>query len=321
MLDVMIIGIDEVGRGSLAGPLVIGAVAIEPAAIQGLKDSKLLNAKQRVAFARLIRLHAAWIGIGWVSSKMIDRIGLGAALRLAAERAVAGADPEHEIIIDGTIKLLDRPNVSTLPKADQLIPAVSAASIIAKVARDTYMQTAHSVFPAYGFKTHVGYATPHHRAMLAEHGPSPLHRACFAPVKEQLGNENTVMTERPLTSGAWAEAIAADYLETHGFTIIERNWKTKFCEIDIIAEKAGKLYFTEVKYRKNTLAGSGFEHITPAKQRQMAFAAQSWVHKFHFNGNYALAALEITGADFKVTSFLSNIGEVFARRVQTRQFG
>ncbi|HEX6462276.1 MAG TPA: ribonuclease HII [Candidatus Saccharimonadales bacterium] len=316
----MIIGIDEVGRGSLAGPLVIGAVAIAPDAVKGLKDSKLLTAKRRNEFARLIRLYASWIGIGWVSAKMIDRIGLGAALRLAAERAVADANGEHEIIIDGTIKLLNRPNVSVLAKADQLIPAVSAASIVAKVARDTYMQTVDAVFPNYGFKSHVGYATPYHRAMLKAYGPSPLHRGCFAPVKEQLGGA-AVLTERPLTSGAWAEAIAADYLETHGFTVIERNWKTKFCEIDVVAKKANKLYFTEVKYRKNMGAGAGLEHITPAKRRQMGFAAQSWVHAHHFTGNYSLAALEVSGPQYKVTAFLSDIGEAMVRRAQTRQFG
>ena len=241
---------------------------------------------------------------------MIDRIGLGAALRLAAERAVAGASAEHEIIIDGSIKLLDRPTVSVLPKADQLIPAVSAASIIAKVARDTYMHTVDAVFPSYGFKSHVGYATPHHRQMLVKHGPSPLHRACFAPVKEQLG-EATVVTERPLTSGAWAEAIAAEYLENHGFSVLERNWKTSFCEIDIIAEKAGKLYFTEVKYRKNISAGAGLDYITPTKQRQMVFAARSWVHKTRFDGEFSLAALEVSGSQFKVTSFLELLMVIF----------
>jgi len=313
----MIIGVDEVGRGCLAGPMVVGAVAIEPGAVKGLKDSKLLTAAQRNVLARAIRLHAEWIGIGWVSARTIDRLGLTAALKLAAERAVHSASFDHEIIVDGIMKLVDRPNVSTLKKADQLIPAVSAASIIAKVARDTYMQTVDIVFPSYGFKQHVGYATPLHRRRITEYGVSPLHRMCFAPVRKALGITEERVPPLPPTSGQLAEAAVAEYLEAHGFTVLERNWKTRFCEVDIIAEKHGTLYFTEVKYRKNTTAGSGIEYVTAKKQQQMTYAARSWVHQQKWQGDYSLAAAEVGGAQFKVTSFLSNIDAVTARHAQT----
>lgn len=317
----MLIGIDEVGRGCLAGPLVVGAVAIEPGLVKGLKDSKLLTAAQREELAQLIRLHAAWIGIGWVSARTIDRLGLTAALKLAAERAVCSAALEHEIIIDGTIKLVNRPKVSVLKKADQLIPAVSAASIIAKVARDAYMHAVDAVFPHYGFASHVGYATPFHRKQLALHGTSPVHRTCFAPVRQVLGITEDRLPPPPPSTGQLAEAAAAEYLEAHGFEVLARNVKTKLYEIDIVAKKQQTVYFVEVKYRQTAAAGRGLDYITLAKQQQMAFAAESWVHANKWPGQFQLAGLEVATPAFTVTSFLSDIGAAALRRGSPRQFG
>lgn len=316
----MILGIDEVGRGAWAGPVVVGAAAIEPSAVEGLNDSKLLSKKKRELFAGLIRQHAAWVGIGWVSAKKIDEIGMSAALKLAAERAVIGAPKiVKEIIIDGTIRLVEAPNVSTLKKADQLIPAVSAASIIAKVARDHYMYLLDEQFPQYGFGNHVGYGTSAHQAALGKHGPSPLHRMSFSP----MSGAKPATTRKKIieTSGYKAESAIVEYLQANGFKVLERNWKTKRCEVDVIAAKNGEVFFVEVKYRKNAKQGRGFDYVTPAKQAQMSFAAETWRTLKGWKGPVRLAAAEVSGEIFEVSNFTAEILAGEARRAQTRQFG
>lgn len=182
----MILGIDEVGRGPWAGPLVVGAVVLGEVRIDGLTDSKKLSKKRREELARLIHDSAA-VGLGWVHAPEIDEIGLSASLRLATKRAVELITlPYHEIIIDGTINFLADTSkgsyVTTLAKADLLIPSVSAASIVAKVARDKYMALQDDVYPGYGFSSHVGYGTAAHRAAIENNGVTPLHRLSFAPL-------------------------------------------------------------------------------------------------------------------------------------------
>lgn len=185
----MILGIDEVGRGPWAGPLVIGAVVLGSVAIDGLTDSKKLTKKKREQLDIEIREKAAGFGLGWVAASEIDEIGLSAALNLATKRAVEQVKvPYHEIIIDGTINFLKNTSkeqyVTTLKKADLLVPSVSAASIIAKVARDTYMTAQGEVYTGYGFASHVGYGTAAHRAAIDTLGVTPLHRLSFAPLQK-----------------------------------------------------------------------------------------------------------------------------------------
>lgn len=184
----MIVGVDEVGRGSLAGPLCVGAVAFsEEQTIPGLKDSKLLTAPQRKKLALLIKQQATAAALGWASAQEIDKLGLTSALRLATARALAGITIDYEqLILDGKLSFSDDPRATTLPRADALVPAVSAASIIAKVARDTYMGVMNRLYINYQFAKHVGYGTALHRQLLQQHGPSPLHRHSFTPVREVL---------------------------------------------------------------------------------------------------------------------------------------
>jgi len=189
----MILGIDEVGRGPWAGPLVVGAVVLpEDNDLNGLTDSKKLTAKKRSELDVLIRDKSLGYGLGWVHADELDLLGLSEALRVATIRAVEAVKaPYHEIIIDGTINFLKETNkgsyVTTMPKADFLIPAVSAASIIAKVARDTYMEEQSKVYPEYGFDSHVGYGTAKHQKALDEYGVTPLHRRSFAPIAKLVG--------------------------------------------------------------------------------------------------------------------------------------
>lgn len=190
MPDTVVLGIDEVGRGCWAGPLVAGAVVLgEP--IDGLTDSKLLNAKQRARLAAEVYASARAAGLGWVSAAEVDELGLTAAVALAMERAVAETLAidvvVDEIIIDGNFNFLATDvRARALIKADLTVPAVSAASIIAKVARDTWMAEAAVRFPTYGFERHVGYGTALHRAALAKHGICELHRKSYKPIQQIL---------------------------------------------------------------------------------------------------------------------------------------
>lgn len=303
---VMIAGIDEVGRGALAGPVTVAAVVLGAAHIDGLTDSKLLSKKHRAVLEQVIKKQALSIGIGWVSAKVIDRIGMSAALKLAAETVLKQITvPFDEIIIDGTIKLVDDPRAVTMKKADLLIASVSAASVVAKEARDSYMTFAHDLFPEYGFDKHVGYGSPQHLQALTEHGPSRIHRLTFAPIA--TGGQVRKMLR---SSGSRAEEIAAEYLRSNGYKVIDQNWKTKWCEVDIVASKKGTIYFVEVKYRRSSSQGRGFDYITRTKQKQMRFAATLWQQSQSSKNALSLAALEVSGADFQVTGWLPNIDAV-----------
>src|SRR5581483_1970774 len=179
-----ILGIDEVGRGCWAGPLVAGAVLLhEP--IPGLRDSKKLSRKQRERLDAEIRVQALAVGIGWVTPGEVDTLGLTRAVQTAMERAVAQITAAYEeIIIDGSFNFLkSNPKASALVKADDSVPAVSAASIIAKVARDNFMKEAAKQYPGYGFESHVGYGTAVHIQALKAQGVCELHRLSYRPIQ------------------------------------------------------------------------------------------------------------------------------------------
>lgn len=184
----VIIGIDEVGRGCWAGPLVAAAVLLgDP--VDGLNDSKKLTKKRRELLDYEIRASGAVISIGWVTAETVDKIGLSLAVGQAMRQAIDSMTVTYdEIIIDGNVNYLsDNPKARAVVRADGTVPAVSAASIIAKVARDAYMAgQAHDQFPQYAFDIHVGYGTKLHIEMLKLHGVSPLHRKSYKPIQALL---------------------------------------------------------------------------------------------------------------------------------------
>ncbi len=193
-----IAGVDEVGRGPLAGPVVAGAVLLppgrRPAWLAQLRDSKRLCLADRAALAPRLRAYARAWALGWAGVEEIDRLGIGEATRLAARRAVAALPLAPDfILLDGndhrTFSGADQPPHLTVVGGDARVAAIAAASVVAKVARDAWMVALHAEYPAYGFHHHVGYGTPEHQAALAACGPCPQHRRSFAPVLAALGRQ------------------------------------------------------------------------------------------------------------------------------------
>jgi len=174
------IGIDEVGRGPWAGPLVVCALRLH-APLPGLADSKKLSAQKRQKlYAKLAQ--GADIGLGWVSAEELDDIGLSLALKVAASKALSELDFDNNepIISDGTVPFFPGlTNEQTVIKADSMYPCVSGASIVAKVLRDERMAQWHQHYPRYGFDRHAGYGTAYHRQAIIAHGLTPLHRRSF----------------------------------------------------------------------------------------------------------------------------------------------
>jgi ribonuclease HII len=185
---VLMAGVDEVGRGPLAGPVVAAAVILDKeVSIQGLKDSKLLSAKKRQQLDLEIRDKALAVAIGWAEVEEIDRMNILQASLLAMRRAVeALALQPTLVLVDGNRCPKWSYESHAIIGGDQKVQAISAASIVAKVYRDQKMIDYHEQFPQYGFNQHMGYGTLLHREALQQHGACSIHRRSFAPVKEVL---------------------------------------------------------------------------------------------------------------------------------------
>ncbi len=178
-------GVDEAGRGPLAGPVMAAAVMLDPQRpIEGLRDSKKLSAAARERLADEIRLHAAAWCVAEASVEEIDRLNILQATLLAMQRAVAGLGRvPDDVWVDGN-RCPDWPwRSQAVVKGDDKVAAIAAASILAKTVRDHFMCRLHEAFPAYGFARHMGYGTAAHLAALKAHGACPQHRRSFAPVK------------------------------------------------------------------------------------------------------------------------------------------
>lgn len=181
----LVAGIDEVGRGPLAGPVVAAAVILDPARVPaGLTDSKKLSAARREALFAVILETALGTGIGSASPTEIDSLNIRHATLLAMRRAAAALPVAPGLVlVDGN----DPPTLAcpceAIVKGDALVASIAAASIVAKVVRDRMMARLALAYPAYGFAGHVGYGTAEHRTAIMAHGPCPAHRHSFAPIK------------------------------------------------------------------------------------------------------------------------------------------
>lgn len=184
----LVAGVDEAGRGPLAGPVVSAAVVLDKSRpIAGLADSKTLTARARLRLHDEICAKALCVEVAWASPQEIDEINILQATLQAMRKAV------QSLRLTPALVLVDGNRLPTLPmaaqaivKGDALVPAISAASIVAKVRRDAWCMEVHEQYPQYGFATHKGYPTAQHLEALRRHGPSPVHRRSFAPVRACL---------------------------------------------------------------------------------------------------------------------------------------
>lgn len=186
----LVAGVDEAGRGPLAGPVVAAAVILdELKPIRGLTDSKLLSEKKREALFDEIRAKALCCSIAEASVEEIDQVNILQATLLAMRRAVEGLRlTPAKVLVDGNRLPVLRVPCEAIVKGDLLVKSISAASILAKVHRDRLCHGLHELHPQYGFAAHKGYSTPEHLAALQAHGASPVHRRSFAPVRLALGD-------------------------------------------------------------------------------------------------------------------------------------
>lgn len=188
----MIAGLDEAGRGPLAGPVVAAAVILPRGhGIRGIGDSKALDSGTRFRLAIQIRSRCVAYGVGWADAAEIDALNILQATFLAMRRAILSLPVGcADFLVDGN-RLPDFAGFGThsaraIVRGDASETCIGAASILAKTVRDTYMDHVHSIYPSYRFADHKGYPTPVHRELLLRHGPCPLHRRSFAPVREVL---------------------------------------------------------------------------------------------------------------------------------------
>lgn len=184
----LVCGVDEAGRGPLAGPVSAAAVILDAARpIEGLADSKKLSEKQRDQLAPLIRERALAWAVAYADVEEIDRLNILQATLLAMKRAVLALHTRpHQVLVDGLYCPQTGIPSQAIVQGDSKIAAISAASILAKTARDEHMLELHAQYPQYGFDGHKGYPTPAHLAALRAHGVSEIHRRSFKPVRELL---------------------------------------------------------------------------------------------------------------------------------------
>ena len=268
-------GVDEAGRGPLAGPVVAAAVILPRGLmIPGLNDSKKLSPQKREALLPQIREQALACAWGVVDAATIDRINILQATFLAMRKALAQLSPSPDrVLVDGNLpigglSLPQRPLVG----GDGQSLSIAAASVVAKVVRDHHMQEMDALYPGYGFAAHKGYGSREHIEAIRRLGPCPLHRRSFL---------KSILAESPAGSthedGARGEAMVARLLQNKGFRIREHNYRTAAGEIDLIAEKDGMLAFVEVKLRRNARMGSPAQAVDARKQHRIVQAARLYL--------------------------------------------
>ena len=296
-----ICGVDEAGRGPLAGDVYAAAVIL-PFGIDivNLNDSKKLSETKREELFDVIIDKAVSYAIASADCREIDELNILNATYLAMNRAIKALSPEpHISLIDGNrssgITFMNKCIVG----GDGKSASIAAASILAKVSRDRYMTEISAKYPEYAFEKHKGYGTKLHYEMLREYGPSDIHRATFlkklsmedgkwiitdssSHTKSQLGDgrsEKRVGGERTNSRqrGKWGEAVALEYLEKKDFAIVATGFRSRFGEIDLIVKDNKFIVFVEVKCRKNSNFAHAREYVGKEKQKKIIATANFWL--------------------------------------------
>ncbi|MEG2814396.1 MAG: ribonuclease HII, partial [Oscillospiraceae bacterium] len=257
----LICGVDEAGRGPLAGDVYAGAVILpQNYFLEGLNDSKKLNEKRREELYEIIVKDALSFGVGIATVAEIDEKNILQATFLAMKRAVEKLSIEPKLVlVDGNQNPKLDIHSRCVVKGDATSASIAAASIIAKVSRDRYMKELAKQYPQYQFEKHKGYGTTVHYKCLDEFGISDVHRKSF--LKKYLAGEKNIPQKR----GELGEEIVTEYLISKGYLVLEKNHHSSFGEIDIIAKKENIIAFVEVKARKQGSLISAKESVNRSK--------------------------------------------------------
>jgi len=274
---VIIAGVDEAGRGPLAGPVVAAAVILPNFYnLEGLDDSKKVTPKKRSQLFVEIQHQATAIGVGVVAASDIDKTNILQATQLAMKMALGRLKPRpDQAVIDGyALPTQIIPNKGVI-KGDQTVDAIKAASIIAKVTRDNMMKQFDIIFPVYGFKKHKGYGTREHMDKLRLNKACAIHRKSFKPVSSAIPTLSWLRKEGRI--GQWGEQAAAVYLVERGYEILTMKVHcAPYGEIDIIAEKDGIIIFAEVKTYSKKQLGTPVQNIDRKKLKTLEIAIQKY---------------------------------------------
>ena len=275
---VIIAGVDEAGRGPLAGPVVAAAVILPNSYnLEGLDDSKKVAPKKRSQLFVDIKHQATAIGVGVVAAADIDKTNILQATQQAMKMALGRLKPRpDQAVIDGhELPTQIIPNKGVI-KGDQTVDVIKAASIIAKVTRDNMMEQYDIIFPAYGFRKHKGYGTREHMDKLRLNKACVIHRKSFKPVASAMPTLSWLRKEDGI--GQWGEQTAAVYLLERGYEIVAMNVHCDpYGEIDIIAEKDGIIIFVEVKTYSKKQLGTPAQNIDQNKLKKLEAAIHKYV--------------------------------------------
>ena len=273
----VVAGVDEAGRGSLAGPVVAACVVI-PAHwdATGINDSKKLSPAAREQAYDRLRASGAAIGVGSASHSEITEANILRATHIAMRRAIEACPVRPEcLLIDGRpVPLLPMPSVAIV-RGDAVSISIAAASIVAKVTRDRMMNDLAILYPHYRFDVNKGYPTPEHLEALRDHGPCPIHRAGFAPVKAAAGLlPGQIRPSERAETGAAGEQWAVVYLERLGHKILATRYRAHHAEIDIVSLDGSSVVFTEVKSSRRARTEPPAAMLSAAQQERIGQAAE-----------------------------------------------
>lgn len=296
----LVAGIDEVGRGPLAGPVVTAAVILpKDCKIDGVDDSKKLSAKKREQLYDVILEQAIACGIGVVPNERIDEINILQATYEAMRQSLDRLKVTPDFILADavTIPLVDIPQKGIV-KGDSKSISIGAASIVAKVYRDRMMEEYDKIYPGYDFASNKGYGSASHIAGIQALGLTPIHRRSF--VKNIMSQGDTK------EKGIGGEEVAVKQMKKNGYEILERNFWGTDGEIDIIAKKESYTVFVEVKYRTSREKGMPGEAVDKRKQRKIINAAKEYIAKYEADGDFR----------FDVAEVLEEDGQLFFRYIE-----
>ncbi len=270
----IIAGVDEAGRGPLAGPVVAAAVILpEHHNIEGLADSKKLTAKKReILFGQI--MDVSDVGVGIISHRTIDKINVLQATYKAMRKAIGAlSQAPNKALIDGYGLPDQSIKNEGIVDGDNLVECISAASIIAKVTRDKFMASVDLIFPEFGFAKHKGYGTKQHMEALQMHRATPIHRKSFEPVKVNLPNMAWLKYNKKV--GQLGEQLIALKYLNNGYKILGMNRTcSHYGELDIIAEKEGETIFIEVKTATRDQMGGPILKVDSHKLKKLESAIQ-----------------------------------------------